>query len=108
MLTLFESSDPSLTAIIVWGKNVEVMGVVENLWRKCKFSLWVITYLRFTAYNTMFNGCVFFIVYCEPHLKRVLKVAWYRHITTHSFHTLNSGQLDATFNHGLFLKEHDH
>lgn len=44
-------------------------------------------------------------VYVEPHLKRVLKVARYGHISTHNFHTLNSGQLYATFNHWLFLKE---
>lgn len=31
LLTLFESSDPFLTAIIVWGKNVEVMVVIKNL-----------------------------------------------------------------------------
>ena len=30
-LTLFESSDPSLTTIIVWGENVEVMVFMKNL-----------------------------------------------------------------------------
>ena len=44
---------------------------------------------------------------CEPHLKRVLIVAWYGDITINKLHTLNSGQLDAAFQHGLFLKQHD-
>lgn len=30
-LTLFESLHPSLTTVIVWGKNVEVMAVVKHL-----------------------------------------------------------------------------
>lgn len=42
----------------------------------------------------------------EPHLKRVLIIAWYRDISTNNLHTLNVGQLDATFHHGLFLKQH--
>lgn len=33
VLTLFESSDPSLTAIIVWSENVEVVVVMKNLQR---------------------------------------------------------------------------
>lgn len=41
----------------------------------------------------------------ESYLKRVLKAAWYGHISTHNLHALNSGQLDATFQQRLFLQQ---
>lgn len=93
LLTLFESSDPPLTTIIVWGKNVEVKVVVKNLWRHLDS--------RKKVYILVIYNCVLY----QAHLERVLIVAWYLNITTHNLHALDFVECNATFHHGFFLKE---
>lgn len=65
-------------------------------------------YIILSVYTgNIFYNCLLSLMNCQAHLKRVLIVAWYWDITTHNLHTLDFVQLDTTFLHGLFLKEHD-
>lgn len=55
--TFLESPDPSLTAIVVRGEDVEVMAVVKDLWREWKcFDIHNNT--SFSACKTMFYNCM--------------------------------------------------
>ncbi len=92
------------------GKPAETFCIWENTtFRYCvtPYSYYVLNHELCFPYITLYLISAYSLRNCEAHLKRVLEVAWYGNITTHSLHTLDSAQLDGTFHHGLFLKERD-
>lgn len=123
LLTLFESPDPFLTAIIVWSKNVEVLVVIKHLYRHFilimieeildlfLYTTLTVLYPEYTIslhylWIEQFTVQAFFsFMNHQAHLKWVLIIAWYGDIATHDLHTLDSVQFNTTFHQGLFLKE---
>lgn len=123
LLTLFESPDPFLTAIIVWGKNVEVLVVIKHLYRHFNLIMIeeILDLFLYTTRTVLYPEYTISLHYLwivqfteqaflslmnqQAHLKWVLIIAWYGDIATHDLHTLDSVQFNTTFHQRLFLKE---